>query len=156
MLLEAAGNQIKKPIANIDRGLIQPLITILYHQLLDDPSVANDAKGDFKIVALGANGLIFKEQRAQRRRDFLQLVLASPVLLQLIKPEGLNALVRAVADSLDMETDKLLPNSTELLMQKFQAEQQQIAAQAQPQSPMPPPDAAPAEGEPPMPPEVLQ
>lgn len=158
MLLEAAGNQIKKPIANIDRGLIQPLITILYHQLLDDPSVANDAKGDFKIVALGANGLIFKEQRAQRRRDFLQLVLSSPVLLQLIKPEGLNALVRAVADSLDMETDKLLPNSTELLMQKFQAEQQQqlAAAQAQAQPPMPPQEAAPADGEPPMPPEVMQ
>lgn len=155
MLLEAAGNQIKKPIANIDKGLIQPLIKIMYHQLLDDPTVSNDAKGDFKIVALGANGLMFKEQRAQRRRDFLQLVLASPVLLQLIKPEGLNALVRAVADTLDMETDKLLPNHTDLqLQQAQQAQLQQMQMQQQQmggQQGQPPADVPSPE----MPPEVM-
>ncbi len=128
MLLEAAGNQIKDPINNIDNGVIEPLIRELYYELLDDPEVPDEAKGDFKIVALGANGLMFKEQVTQRRREFLQLVMASPLLQQIIKPEGVTALVREVTDGLNMETDDLVPTKTELTEQKAAAQQQ-----AQPQ-----------------------
>lgn len=124
MLLEAAGNQIKDPITNIDNGVLEPLVKELYYELLDDPEVSNEAKGDFKIVALGANGLMFKEQVTQRRREFLQLVMASPLLQQIIKPEGVTALVREVADGLGMETDDLVPTKTELTEQKAAAEQQ--------------------------------
>lgn len=124
MLLEAAGNQIKDPINNIDNGVIEPLIRELYYELLDDPEVPDEAKGDFKIVALGANGLMFKEQVTQRRREFLQLVMASPLLQQIIKPEGVTALVREVADGLNMETDDLVPTKTEQAEQKAAAEQQ--------------------------------
>lgn len=125
MLLEAAGNQIKDPINNIDKGVIEPLIRELYYELLDDPEVPNEAKGDFKIVALGANGLMFKEQVTQRRREFLQLVMASPLLQQIIKPEGVTALVREVADGLGMETDDLVPTKSELVEQRVTAEQAQ-------------------------------
>jgi hypothetical protein len=122
MLLEAAGNQIKDPINNIDKGLIEPLVKELYYELLDDPEVPNEAKGDFKIVALGANGLMFKEQVTQRRREFLQLVMASPLLQQILKPEGVTALIRSLADGLGMETDDLVPTKTEMIEQRIAAE----------------------------------
>jgi hypothetical protein len=144
MLLEAAGNQIKAPIDNIDTGLLEPLIRSLYFELLNDPEVPSEAKGDFKIVALGANGLIFKEQITQKRQDFLQLVLASPVLQSIIKPEGVTALIREVVDGLGMETDDLVPTKTELIEQAAMAEQQ-AAMQQQMMAegggmPMPPPE----------------
>jgi hypothetical protein len=150
MLLEAAGNQIKAPIDNIDTGLLEPLVRSLYFELLNDPEVSNEAKGDFKIVALGANGLIFKEQVTQKRREFLQLVLASPVLQSIIKPEGVNALIRDVADGLGMETDDLVPTKAEMLEQLAIAQQQQQMMMAQQQMmsanggmPMPPEQSAP-------------
>jgi hypothetical protein len=124
MLLEAAGNQIKEPIENLDNGLLEPLIRAMYHELLNDPEVSPDAKGDFKIVALGANGLIFKEQATIRRREFLQLVLSSPVLQQLIKPEGMIALIREVVDGLSMETDDIVPNKAEQLEKLAAAERE--------------------------------
>lgn len=130
MLLEAAGNQIKAPIDNIDTGLLEPLVRALYFELLNDPEVTSEAKGDFKIVALGANGLIFKEQITQKRQEFLQLVLASPVLQGIIKPEGVTALIREVADGLGMETDDLVPTKTEILEQ-MKIAQQQAAIQQQ-------------------------
>jgi hypothetical protein len=130
MLLEAAGNQIKAPIDNIDTGLLEPLIRSLYYELLNDPEVSPEAKGDFKIVALGANGLMFKEQITQKRREFLQLVLASPVLQQIIKPEGVTALIRDVADGLGMETDDIVPTKTEIL-ERIAQEQQAAAMQQQ-------------------------
>lgn len=133
MLLEAAGNQIKKPISNLDTGVIKPVVENLYYQLLDDPNVPNDAKGDFKIIALGANGLIFKEQIIQKRRELLSLVMQSPLLQQIIKPEGITALVRATVADVNMETDDFVPTKAELLEQKAIAEQQamiQNAAQA--------------------------
>lgn len=131
MLLEAAGNQIKDPINNIDKGVLEPLVRELYYELLDDPEAPNEAKGDFKIVALGANGLMFKEQVTQRRREFLQLVMASPLLQQIIKPEGVTALIREVADGLGMETDDLVPTKSEMVEQRINAEnaqQQQMNA----------------------------
>jgi hypothetical protein len=149
MLLEAAGNQIKAPIDNIDTGLLEPLVRSLYYELLNDPEAPGEAKGDFKIVALGANGLIFKEQVTQKRREFLQLVLASPVLQSIIKPEGVNALIRDVADGLGMETDDLVPTKAEMLEQLAFAQQQQMVQQQMMMSangggaPMPPEQAAP-------------
>jgi hypothetical protein len=129
MLLEAAGNQIKKPIGNLDAGVIKPVIENLYYQLLDDPDVPNDAKGDFKIIALGANGLIFKEQIIQKRRELLSLVMQSPLLQQIIKPEGITALVRATVDDVNLETDDLVPTKAELLEKKAIAEQQAMIQQ---------------------------
>ena len=147
MLLEAAGNQIKAPIDNIDTGLIEPLVKALYYELLNDPDVPGEAKGDFKIVALGANGLIFKEQITQKRQEFLQLVLNSPVLQQIIKQEGVTALIREVAKGLGMETDDLVPTKTEILQQIAIQQQQQQAMLAQQQAGMlPPPEGAAPEG----------
>jgi hypothetical protein len=128
MLLEAAGNQIKSPIDNIDTGVLEPLVRSLYYDLLNNPEAPAEAKGDFKIVALGANGLIFKEQITQKRQDFLQLVLNSPVLQQIIKPEGVTALIREVAKGLGMETDDLVPTKTEMLERLAEQQAQQEAA----------------------------
>jgi hypothetical protein len=158
MLLEAAGNQIKAPIDNIDTGVLEPLIQAMYYELLNNPEAPAEAKGDFKIVALGANGLIFKEQITQKRQEFLQLVLNSPVLQQIIKPEGVTALIREVAKGLGMETDELVPTKTEMLerLAEQQAQQElamneQMAQQQQMQQSAPPPEGMTAPNGQPLP-----
>jgi hypothetical protein len=162
MLLEAAGNQIKAPIDNIDTGILEPLVQAMYYDLLNNPEAPAEAKGDFKIVALGANGLIFKEQITQKRQEFLQLVLNSPVLQQIIKPEGVTALIREVAKGLGMETDELVPTKTEMLerlaeqqaqqeaaMNEQMAQQQQMQQSAPPQEAMTAPNGQPLPVQPP-------
>lgn len=115
MLIEAAGNQVMDAIRSIDHGVIEPVVRALYREMLNDPEVPNDAKGDFKIHALGANSLAFKTQLQQRRNEFFQLVLQSQVLQSLLKPEGVAALAREVVKTLDMPTEKIVPPDSEVL-----------------------------------------
>lgn len=131
MLLDAASNQIKDPINNIDEGLYEPLIRDLYYDKINDPEVPDSAKGDFKIHARGAIGLAFKEQSQIRRREFFSLVLQSPLLQQILKPEGIVALTREVVRTLDMPVKDIVPSETEFAAQQQQLQLQQQAAAAQ-------------------------
>ena len=103
----------------------------------------------FGVIAhvFGANGLIFKEQITQKRQEFLQLVLNSPVLQQIIKPEGVNALIREVAKGLGMETDELVPTKAEM-MERLQQEQMMLEQQQMQlnEQSAPPPEGAAPEG----------
>jgi sugar (pentulose or hexulose) kinase len=103
-------------------------------------------------IDIGANGLIFKEQLIQKRREFLSLVMQSPLLQQIIKPEGITALVRSTVDDLNMESDDLVPTKMELTEQRIAAEQQQAMAAAMQQQAQ----AAGAEALPPEAPEQGQ
>ena len=91
----------------------------------------NSAKGDFKIHARGAIGLAFKEQSQIRRREFFSLVLQSPLLQQILKPEGIVALTREVVRTLDMPVNDIVTSETEFAAQQQQLQLQQQAAAAQ-------------------------
>lgn len=139
MLMDNAAKGIKSAIGSVDI-VVSSIVQRLYvHNMLYDPDMS--CKGDFKVIAKGAMGLVAKEQLQMRRNEFLQAT-ANPVDLQIVGPKGRAYLLREVAASLQMDTDKLVP-TTEMLefkeaaMQEMQA--QQMAQQQQ---------AAPAEQDP--------
>jgi len=142
MLMDNAAKGIKSAIASVDVVVASIVQRLYVHNMLYDPDMS--CKGDFKVVAKGAMGLVAKEQLQMRRNEFLQAT-ANPVDLQIVGPKGRAYLLREVAASLQMDTDKLVP-TTEMLefkeeqMQAMQA--QQMAQQQQQQL------AAPAEQDP--------
>lgn len=155
MLMDNASKGIKQAVANIDKivsGIVQRLY--LHNMIFDDDVYI---KGDFKVVAKGAIGLIHKETLQMRRNEFL-MATANPIDSQIVGAEGRAYILREVARGLQMDTEKIVPNADAMEQQKIQAlatqmaEQmvQQFAAQQQAQAapqqlpPAQPPAPAPA------------
>jgi hypothetical protein len=142
--MDNASKGIKQAIANIDKivsGIVQRLY--LHNMMYDeDPYI----KGDFKVVAKGAIGLIQKETLQMRRNEFL-IATANPLDSQIVGPEGRAYLLRELARGLQMDTEKLVPSADSIAQmtvdQKAQALAQQmvqqLVAQAQPQQQPPAP-----------------
>lgn len=119
MLMGNAGKSIKQVVANIDIGVIDPMIERLYNhnmQYADDDAL----KGDVQIVARGAASLINKETAQLRRTQFLAATM-NPVDMQIVGVEGRAAILRESAKSLDMDTDKVVPPLS-VLRQKLAAQ----------------------------------
>ena len=130
MLMGNAGKAIKSVISNIDESVIAPLIERLYlynMQYETDESL----KGDIKIVAKGADGLIQKEHAQQRRNEFLGIVGQNQTFSQIIGAEGIAALLREAASGLGMDVDKIVPSEESVRVAKALQQQQQMVAQAQ-------------------------
>lgn len=142
MLMSNAGKSIKQVIANIDIGVLNPLIERLYNHNMQygkDPEL----KGDVQIVARGAASLINKETAQLRRNEFLQTT-ANPIDMQIVGVTGRAAILRENAKALDMDVDKIVP-PLNVLQQKLAA--QQMMAAAQQGAPQP-------QGSPPAPPQL--
>lgn len=160
MLMDNASKGIKQAVANIDKivsGIVQRLY--LHNMIFDDDVYI---KGDFKVVAKGAIGLIHKETLQMRRNEFL-MATANPIDSQIVGAEGRAYILREVARGLQMDTEKIVPNAdameqqkiqalatqmAEQMVQQFAAQQQQQAAPQQlpPAQPAPAPAAAMADG----------
>lgn len=111
MLMDNAAKGIKTAIAALD-NVVSGMVDRLYvHNMLYDPDPA--IKGDFKVIARGALGMILKEQLQERRNQFLQAT-ANPVDLQIIGINGRAYLLREVAESLQMDTNRLVPTPDKL------------------------------------------
>jgi len=90
----------------------------------EDPYI----KGDFKVLAKGAIGLIHKEALQMRRNEFLAAT-ANPIDSQIVGPEGRAYLLREAARGLQMDTEKIVPNQDSMQQQKLVAMAQQMAEQ---------------------------
>lgn len=135
MLMGNANKSIKQVVANIDIGVMDPMIERLYnHNMMfsDNPEL----KGDIQIVARGAASLIMKETAQLRRNEFLQAT-ANPIDMQIVGVEGRAAILRENAKALDMDVDKIVP-PLNVLRQKLAA-----AAMMQQQQQAPPPGQTP-------------
>lgn len=132
MMINNAGKVIKQVINNVDQGVITPLLERLYFYNMrygED----NALKGDVNVIARGTLALIAQEAAQVRRNEFLQLVLNSPIAQQVVDIEGTAALLRENAKTLDMDVDKIVPN-TDLLRRRIAQKalaMQQAAAQQQ-------------------------
>ena len=125
MLMGNAGKTIKQVIFNIDTNMLKPLIERLYFhnmQHADDP----DLKGDVNIVARGANSLVVKDAAQVRRNEFLQVVLASPVVQQIVGVQGIAALLHEQAKTLDMDADSIVPSPEALALKQLEMMQQAV------------------------------
>jgi phosphohistidine phosphatase SixA len=132
MMMNNAGKNIKQVIANIDERVLSPAVGRLYYMNMrygDDPEL----KGDINVVARGVSGLLAKEAAQQRRNEFLQIALGSPVAQQIIGPEGVAYLLRQMASTLEMNPDDLVPTDdvvkARILQAQQMAMQQQMMAQ---------------------------
>ena len=144
MLMGNAGKAIKQVVANMDINLMEPVLTRLYeHNMLyaTDP----DLKGTVNIIARGAQALMAQDAAQLRRTQFLQST-TNPIDMQIIGVEGRAAVLREVAQALEMDTDLVVP-PLEVIKAKM------AAAEAARQPPQPPgqggPPGAPPVGAPP-------
>lgn len=107
-LLAAASRSIKAVVANIDDDIISPYIQMCYDFLMKT-TTDESLKGDARAVAKGVNGLLAKEQQAQRKVEFLQ-VAANPAFSQILGAENIGAILAQIAKANDI----LLPDMDRL------------------------------------------
>ncbi len=119
MLMDNAAKGIKQAIAGVDRVVSGSVHRLYIHNMMYDPDIY--IKGDFNVVAKGALGLVAKEQISMRRNEFLQAT-ANSVDMQIVGLEGRAYMLREVAKSLQMDTDKIIKEPDRL---KFEAEKMQ-------------------------------
>lgn len=107
MLMQNAGKSIKQVISNIDKALEQLLDRLWFYNMVygKDPEL----KGDVRVVARGAAGLVIKETQQQRINEFLQLALTNPLVNQIVGEEAIASLLRVAAKNLDMDVDSIVP-----------------------------------------------
>lgn len=126
MLMDNAAKGIKTAISALD-VVVSAMVDRLYvHNMLYDPDPA--IKGDFKVIARGAMGMVLKEQLQQRRMEFLQAT-ANAVDLQIVGLGGRAYLLHEVADSLQMDTSRIVPTPDKMAFDQQKQMQFQMAAQ---------------------------
>jgi hypothetical protein len=136
-LMNSAARGIKKVIYRIDLDVMKTIIQRQYDWnmiYVDDESI----KGDAKIEAIGALGLIIKEQMAARRVEFLKET-NNPVDLSIMGPERRANVLRQTAPAIGMPGDEVVPSKEEMKekvkMMAAAAAQQQAPAMAGAQAP---------------------
>lgn len=141
MLMDNASKGLKNAISNIDyavTGLIERMFA-LNMQFNPNP----DIKGDCKVIARGALGLMVRQSLQARRTEFLQAT-ANPIDAQIMGPDGRAYLLREAAKTLELDTDQIVPDPERLkAMQRGQA-LTQMAQQAQGQQAPQPQELNPA------------
>ncbi len=134
MLMNAANGSIRTVVKNLDDYLLAPLGKALFAfnmQFDFDPEI----KGDLEISARGTESLMATEVRSQRLMQFLGVV-SNPILAPFAK---LDQIVREIADSLDLDPDKVTNNMADATIQAemLKAFQPPTGPQTGPTGPVP-------------------
>ena len=136
MLMDNAAKGIKSAIGQVDK-VVQMVVNRFYiHNMMYNPDPY--IKGDFKVVAKGAMGLLAQEAIQVRRNEFLAST-NNPVDMQIVGVEGRAYLLREIAKGLQMDTDKLVPTVEALKFKQEQIQQAMAAMQSQQQQQLPAP-----------------
>lgn len=112
MFLGQASKMLRDALGHIDEGLIKSMVeqtfvwTMLHHP--DDT-----IKGDVQVKAKAMLSLTQKEQVQVRRQEFLGAT-NNPLDTQIMGMKGRGSLLRELAQTLDMDPDKLVPEEEEL------------------------------------------
>lgn len=118
MLLGQANITIKDQVKNFDDGITKPFITAMYYWNMQF-NADEDIKGDYAVVARGSSSLIAKEVKSQTLIQFAQMTQNEMDAGTVKRP----ALIRAIAESLDLTDDNLVYTDKEIQAQQ-QAQQQ--------------------------------
>ena len=133
MLMSAANGSIRTVIKNVDDYLLGPLGRAFFSfnmQFDHDPEI----KGDLEVKAQGTASLMANEVRSQRLMQFLQVV-QNPALAPFAK---MDFIIREIAESMDLDADKVANSMSEAAIQA------EILKQFQAQNPPPEMVEAPA------------
>lgn len=134
MLMGNASKILQTVAANIDRDVLDPLLTQLFDMLmLTDQS--GMLTGQEQVRVMGVNVAIQRETQRARQLEFLQIT-ANPLDAQIVGPKGRAAVLRSVSQTIGLDSASIVPTDDELTkMQEAaagaQAGMAQAAAQAQ-------------------------
>lgn len=120
MLMGSANVTIKDQVKNFDDGITKPFITAMYYWNMQFSS-DEDIKGDYSVIAQGTSSLMAKEVRSQSLISFAQMT-ATPQDAAIVKRP---ALIRAIAEALDLDEDNLVMSDKEIQVQQQQQQQEE-------------------------------
>jgi len=112
MLMSAANGSIRTVIKNVDDYLLGPIGKAYFSfnmQFDHDPEI----KGDLEVKARGTSSLMANEVRSQRLMQFLQVV-QNPALAPFAK---MDYVIREIAESMDLDPDKVANSMSEAAIQ---------------------------------------
>lgn len=126
MLMGNASKILQTVAANIDRDVLDPLLSALYDMvMLTDQS--GILTGEEKVRVLGVSVAVQKETQRARQLEFLQIT-ANPIDSQIVGPKGRAAILRNVASTIGLPGEEIVPSEEQLdAMQK----ESQAAAEEQ-------------------------
>lgn len=126
MLMGNASKILQTVAANIDRDVLEPLLSALFDMVMltDQTGLLN---GDEKVRVLGVSVAVQKETQRARQLEFLQIT-ANPIDAQIVGPKGRAAILRNVATTIGMNGEEIVPSEEKLEAQEKQA--QMMAMQA--------------------------
>lgn len=121
MLMGNASKILQTVAANIDRDILDPLLSALYDMvMLTDQS--GILTGEEKVRVLGVSVAVQKETQRARQLEFLQIT-ANPVDAQIVGPRGRAAILRNVASTIGLPGEEIVPTQEQLdAMQKAATE----------------------------------
>lgn len=129
MLMANASKILQTVAANIDRDILEPLLGGLYDMImLTDTSGL--LAGDESIRIMGVNVAVQRETQRSRQLEFLQ-VTANPVDTAIIGPRGRAEVLRAVANTIGLDGETIVPTDEQIAVQEQQAQQNAAAAAQQ-------------------------
>lgn len=127
MLMGAAAQNIKAVVRNIDDYLLIPLAKALFAFNMQF-DFDEDFVGDLEVVARGTESLMRNEVRSQKLLQFMQLT-NNPTDAPWVKRDYI---LRELAESLDLESDKVVNDPREAGLQALMLQELQLAQGLQP------------------------
>jgi hypothetical protein len=112
MLMSAANGSVRTVIKNVDDYLLGPLGKAFFSFNMQFDYDA-DIKGDLEVKAQGTSSLMANEVRSQRLMQFLQVV-QNPALAPFAK---MDYVIREIAESMDLDADKVANSLSEAAVQ---------------------------------------
>lgn len=124
MLMGNASKILQTVAANIDRDVLEPLLSALFDMVMltDTTGVLT---GEEKVRVLGVAVAVQKETQRARQLEFLQIT-ANPVDAQIVGPKGRAAILRSVATTIGLPGEEIVPTD-----EQMEAMQKQAQAMAQ-------------------------
>ena len=125
MLMGNASKILQTVAANIDRDVLEPLLSSLFDMVMltDTTGTLN---GDEKVRVLGVSVAVQKETQRARQLEFLQIT-ANPIDAQIVGPKGRAAILRNVATTIGMNGEEIVPSEEKLEAQEKQAQMMAMA-----------------------------
>jgi hypothetical protein len=119
MLMGNASKILQTVAANIDRDVLEPLLSALFDMVMltDTSAMLN---GDEKVRVLGVSVAVQKETQRARQLEFLQIT-ANPIDAQIVGPKGRAAILRNVATTIGMNGEEIVPSEEKLEAMEKQA-----------------------------------
>lgn len=125
MLMGNASKILQTVAANIDRDVLEPLLSALFDMVMltDQTGLLN---GDERVRVLGVSVAVQKETQRARQLEFLQIT-ANPIDAQIVGPKGRAAILRNVATTIGMPGEEIVPSEEQLAAMEKQAQMMAMA-----------------------------